>query len=114
MTNTYSTIQTKIISFEDNWHLPTLSLVNQAHRSGTPSALLEAVKYTDQAITALEHLQTSIALLVQRDGSTITLQEAWRIANDLEELACSFQYITLELGELALSIAEVYGVFDVA
>ncbi|EOA2697795.1 hypothetical protein K6M47_10420 [Enterobacter hormaechei] len=106
MTNTYSTIQTKIISFEENWHLPTLSLVNQAHRSGTPSALLEAVKHTDQAITALEHLQTSVALLVQRDGSTITPQEAWRIANDLEELACSFQYITLELGELAIEIAE--------
>jgi hypothetical protein len=49
---------------------------------------------------------------VERDGSTITLIRRGA-ANDLEELACSLQYITLELGELALSIAEVYGVFDV-
>ena len=112
MTNTYSTIQTKIISFEDNWHLPTLSLVNQAHRSGTPSALLEAVQHTEQAITALEHLQTSVARLVQRDGSTITPEEAWRVANDLEELACSLQWITAELGELSLDIAKVYGMIQ--
>jgi len=106
MTNTYSTIETMILNFEDDWHLPTLSLVNQAHVSGTPSALLEAVQHTEQAITALEHLQTSVARLVQRDGSTITPEEAWRVANDLEELACSLQYITVELGELAIQIAE--------
>lgn len=110
MTNTYSTIQTKIISFEDNWHLPTLSLVNRAHQSETPSALLEAVKHTDQAITALEHLQTSVARLVEREGSTITPEEAWRVANDLEELACSLQYITAELADLAIDIAEEYAV----
>lgn len=106
MTNTYSTIETMILNFEDDWHLPTLSLVNQAHVSGTPSALLEAVQHTEQAITALEHLQTSVARLVQRDGSTITPEDAWRVANDLEELACSLQYITVELGELAIQIAE--------
>ncbi|MDU2378351.1 MAG: hypothetical protein E7D37_09690 [Enterobacter cloacae] len=106
MTNTYSTIETMILSFEDDWHLPTLSLVNQAHLSGTSSALLEAVQHTEQAITALEHLQTSVARLVQRDGSTITPEEAWHVANDLEELACSLQYITVELGELAIQIAE--------
>ncbi|HDC4290001.1 TPA: hypothetical protein O8L16_000748 [Enterobacter cloacae] len=108
MTNTYSTIETMILNFEDDWHLPTLSLVNQAHVSGTPSALLEAVQHTEQAITALEHLQTSVARLVQRDGSTITPEEAWRVANDLEELACSLQWITVELGELSLEIAEEY------
>jgi hypothetical protein len=43
---------------------------------------------------------------VKRDGSTITPEEAWRVANDLEELACSLQYITVELGELAIQIAE--------
>ncbi|HGK4671697.1 TPA: hypothetical protein ACJ2WV_000892 [Kluyvera georgiana] len=106
MTNTYSTIETMILSFEDNWHLPTLSLVNQAHLSGTLSGLLEAVKHTDQAITALEYLQTSVAHLVEREGSTITPEEAWRVANDLEELACSLQYITAELAELAIEIAE--------
>lgn len=110
MTNSYSTIQTKIISFEDNWHLPTLSLVSRAHQSGTPSALLEAVKHTDQAITALEHLQTSLARLVEREGSTITPEEVWRVANDLEELACSLQYITAELADLAIDIAEEYAV----
>ncbi|UXP25875.1 hypothetical protein [Enterobacter sp. 155105] len=109
MTNTYSTIETMILNFEDDWHLPTLSLVNQAHVSGTPSALLEAVQHTEQAITVLEHLQTSVARLVQRDGSTITPEEAWRVANDLEELACSLQWITAELGELSLDIAKVYG-----
>ncbi|OHY64419.1 hypothetical protein BB778_20565 [Pluralibacter gergoviae] len=100
MTNTYSTIQTKIISFEDNWHLPTLSLVNQAHRSGTPSALLEAVKHTDQAITALEHLQTSVALLVQRDGSTITPQEACALRMTLKNWLVPFNTSRLSLESL--------------
>ncbi|HDS2655108.1 hypothetical protein M8R84_12265 [Enterobacter hormaechei] len=112
MTNTYSTIETMILNFEDDWHLPTLSLVNQAHISGTPSALLEAVQHTEQAITALEHLQTSVARLVQRGDSTITPEEAWRVANDLEELACSLQWITAELGELSLDIAKVYGMIQ--
>lgn len=112
MSNTYSTIETMILNFEDDWHLPTLSLVNQAHVSGTPSALLEAVQHIEQAITALEHLQTSVARLVQRHGSTITPEEAWRVANDLEELACSLQWITAELGELSLDIAQVYGMIQ--
>ncbi|WIO42452.1 hypothetical protein P2G42_21730 [Klebsiella electrica] len=112
MTNTYSTIETMILNFEDDWHLPTLSLVNQAYVSGMPSALLEAVQHTEQAITSLEHLQTSVARLVQRDCSTITPEEAWRVANDFEELACSLQYITAELGELSLDIAKVYGMIQ--
>jgi len=103
---TMDTVNTLINSFHDNWHLPTLQLVNAAWRERTPSALLEAVQYTEQAITALEHLQTSVARLVQRDGSTITPEDAWRVANDLEKLACSLQYITVELGELAIQIAE--------
>lgn len=99
-------VSTLINSFHDIWHLPALRLVNKAWRERTPSALLEAIQYTEQAITALEHLQTSVACLVQRDGSTITPEEAWRVANDLEELACSLQYITVELGELSIQIAE--------
>ncbi|HGN8756055.1 MULTISPECIES: hypothetical protein [Enterobacter cloacae complex] len=106
---TMDTVNTLINSFHDNWHLPTLQLVNAAWRERTRSALLEALGGAEQAITALEHLQTSVARLVQRDGSTITPEEAWRVANDLEELACSLQYITAELGELSLDLAKVYG-----
>ncbi|HID4131308.1 TPA: hypothetical protein ACXE8V_001620 [Pluralibacter gergoviae] len=108
MTNTYNTIETMLLGFEDNWHLPTLSLVNQAHLSGTRSALLEAANHTEQAITALEHLQTSLARLVEREGSTITADQAWRIANNLDELSLSLQWITAELAELAIEIAEEY------
>ncbi|MNB69761.1 hypothetical protein D3C87_1897850 [compost metagenome] len=114
MTNTYNTIQSLLLSFDDNYHLPLLQEVNKTYIKATPESLLNAVKHTEQAITALEHLQTSIARLVERDGSTITVDQAWRIANDLEELACSLQHITAELAELALSIAEVCSVFDTA
>lgn len=110
--DTVNNVNTLINSFHDNWHLPTLQLVNKALCERTPSALLEAVQYTEQAITALEHLQTSVARLVQRDCSTITPEEAWRVANDFEELACSLQYITVELGELSLDIAKVYGMIQ--
>lgn len=103
---TIDTITTLLTSFHDNWHLPTLLLVNQAHVSGTPAALLEAVKHTEQAITALERLHTSVARLVERDGSTITADQAWCVANELEELADSLQWITVELGELAIEMAE--------
>ncbi|CAM8568420.1 hypothetical protein SMB93_004168 [Cronobacter sakazakii] len=109
---TMDTVNTLINSFHDNWHLPTLQLVNAAWRDRTPEALLEAVQNTEQAITALEHLQTSVARLVQRDCSTITPEEAWRVANEFEELACSLQYITAELGELSLDIAKVYGMIQ--
>jgi len=110
---TYNTIQSLIVSFEENWHLPVLSLVNHAWRERTPSALLEAVQHTEQAITALEHLQTSVARLVERDGSTITPEEAWCVANDLEELTCSLQWITAELAELAIQIAEKDSVSEI-
>lgn len=110
--DTVNNVNTLINSFHDNWHLPTLQLVNKAWCERTPSAFLEAVQYTEQAITALEHLQTSVARLVQRDCSTITPEEAWRVANDFEELACSLQYITAELGELSLDIAKVYGMIQ--
>ena len=106
MTN--DTIQSLILSFEDNYHLPLLQEVNKTYITATPESLLNAVRHTEQAITALEQLQTSVARLVERDGSTITADQAWRAANDLEELACSLQYITLELGELAIAIAEEY------
>lgn len=112
MTN--DTIQSLLLSFEDNYHLPLLQEVNKTYITATPESLLNAVKHTEQAIRALEHLQTSIARLVERDGSTIiTADKAWRIANDLEELACSLQYITLELGELAVSIAEKYAASEI-
>lgn len=104
MTN--DTIQSLLLSFEDNYHLPLLQEVNKTYITATPESLLNAAKHTEQAITALEHLQTSVARLIKRDGSTITAEEAWRAANDFEELACSLQYITLELGELALAISK--------
>lgn len=112
MTN--DTIQSLLLSFEDNYHLSLLQEVNKTYITATLESLLNAVRHTEQAITALDHLQASVARLVERDGSTITADQAWRVANDLEELACSLQYITAELAELALSIAEVYSVFDTA
>ncbi|EOV9673070.1 hypothetical protein ACN5L5_001605 [Cronobacter turicensis] len=110
MTN--NTIQSLLLSFEDNYHLPLLGEVNKTYITATPESLLDAAKQTEQAITALEHLQTVIARLVERDGSTITADEAWRAANHLEELACSLQYITAELCELAVSIAEKYAEYE--
>ena len=61
---TMNTVNTLINSFHDNWHLPTLQRVNAAWRERTPSVLLEAIQHTKQAITALEHLQTSVVRLV--------------------------------------------------
>lgn len=104
--DTLNNVNTLINSFHDIWHLPALQLVNKAWRERTPSALLEAVKYTEQAITALEHWNAAVEHLVQMNGDTVTVDQAWRAANDLEELACSLQYITIELGELAIQIAE--------
>lgn len=96
MTN--DTIQSLLLSFEDNYHLPLLREVNKAYITATPESVLNAVKHTELAITALEHLQTVVARLVQRDGSTITPEEAWRLAN--------------EFGELAIEIAEECAVCD--
>lgn len=103
---TMDTVNTLINSFHDNWHLPTLQLVNAAWRDRTPEALLSAAKQAEQGIDALMYLQEVVERLVKRGDSTITPEEAWRVANDLEELACSLQYITVELGELAIQIAE--------
>lgn len=110
MTN--DTIQSLLLSFEDNYHLPLLREVNKAYITATPESVLNAVKHTEQAITALEHLQTVVARLVERDSSIITSEEAWRAANDLEELSLSLQWITAELGELAIAIAEKYAVSE--
>ena len=104
MTN--DTIQSLLLSFEDNYHLPLLQEVNKAYITATPESVLNAVKHTEQAITALEHLQTVVARLVERDSSTITPEEARRAANDLEELSLSLQWIITEVGELAIEIAE--------
>ncbi|WP_449550078.1 hypothetical protein [Lelliottia amnigena] len=106
--DTVNNVNTLINSFHDIWHLPALQLVNKAWRERTPSALLEAVKYTEQAITALEHWNAAVEHLVQMNGDTVTVDQAWRIANDMEELACSLQWITAELAELAIDIAEKY------
>jgi len=103
-------VNTLINSFHDIWHLPTLQLVNKAWRERTPSVLLEAVQYTEQAITALEHWYAAVEHLVQMNGDTVTVDQAWRIANDMEELALAMEHITVELGELAIQIAEAHGV----
>ena len=109
---TMDTMNTLINYFHDIWHLPALWLVNRAWCERTPSALLEALQYTEQAITALEHWNAAVEHLVQMNGDTVTVDQAWRIANDLEELACSLQYITAELAELAGVIAEKYAVSE--
>lgn len=108
MTNTMNTVSTLLDSFHNTWHLPILELVNHAWRDRTPEALLSAAKQAEQGIDALLYLQEVVERLVKCGNSTITPEEAWRVANDLEELACSLQYITAELGELAIQIAEKY------
>ena len=110
--NIVNIVNTLINYFHDIWHLPALQLVNRAWRERTPSALLEAIQYTEQAINALEHWNAAVEHLVQMNGDTVTVDQAWRIANDLEELACSLQYITAELAELAGAIAEKYAVSE--
>lgn len=110
--DTVNIVNTLINSFHDNWHLPALQLVNRAWRERTPSALLEAVQYIKQAITALEHWNAAVEHLVQLNGDTVTVDQAWRIANDVEELALAMEHITVELGELSLDIAKVYGMIQ--
>ncbi|HAZ4812708.1 TPA: hypothetical protein J5T73_000885 [Enterobacter cloacae] len=105
---TMNTVSTLLDSFHNTWHLPILELVNHAWRDRTPEALLSAAKQAEQGIDALMYLQEVVERLVKRGNSTFTPEEAWRVANDLEELACSLQYITVELGELSLEIAEEY------
>ncbi|MDR5093118.1 hypothetical protein P7F73_04620 [Enterobacter sp. EC-ML 621] len=60
----------------------------------------------EQAINALEHWNAAVEHLVQMNGDTVTVDQAWRIANDMEELALAMEHITVELGELAIQIAE--------
>lgn len=104
--NIVNIVNTLINSFHDIWHLPALRLVNKAWCERTPSALLEAIQYTEQAINALEHWNAAVEHLVQMNGDTVTVDQAWRIANDMEELALAMEHITVELGELAIQIAE--------
>ncbi|EKQ6536091.1 TPA: hypothetical protein RQP16_002313 [Klebsiella michiganensis] len=103
---TLNTVGTLLNSFHSTWHMPTLQLVNNAWQDRTPEALLEAVRHTGQAVTSLEHLERSVARLAEREGSTITPEEAWYIANEIEELECSLLQIVTELGSLAIEIAE--------
>ena len=107
-----NTVSTLLDSFLNTWHLPILELVNHAWRDRTPEALLSAAKQAEQGIDALMYLQEVEERLVKRGDSTITPEEAWRVANDLEELACSLQYITAELAELAIDIAEKFAVSE--
>lgn len=67
---TMDTMNTLINYFHDIWHLPALWLVNRAWCERTPSALLEALQYTEQAITALEHWNAAVEHLVQMNGDT--------------------------------------------
>lgn len=80
--NIVNIVNTLINSFHDIWHLPALRLVNKAWRERTPSALLEAIQYTEQAITALEHWSAAVEHLVQRIPSPWirrgALQMMWR------------------------------------
>lgn len=110
--DTVNIVNTLINSFHDIWHLPTLQLVNKAWCERTPSALLEAIQYTEEAITALEHWNAAVEHLVQMNGDTVTVDQAWHIANDVEELALAMQHITVELGELSIEIAKVYGMIQ--
>lgn len=110
MNNTYNTINTMLNSFHDNWHLPILELVNAAWRDRTPEALLCASKQTERGINALEQLERSIALLMRSQNSTVTDKEVWEVIGEWQELACSLQYVAQELSDLALEIAEEYGV----
>lgn len=107
---TMDAVNTLINSFHDIWHLPALQLVNKAWRERTPSALLEAMQYTEQAITALKHWYAAVEHLVQLNGDTVTVDQAWRIANDTEELALAMEHLTVEIGELAIQIAEECGI----
>lgn len=112
MTNTMNTVSTLLDSFHNTWHLPILELVNHAWRDRTPEALLSAAKQAEQGIDALMYLQEVVERLVKRGDSTITPEEAWRVANDLEELSLSLQALTAELEELTLDIAKVYGMIQ--
>ncbi len=108
--NTMNTVNTLLNSFHENWHVPILELVNEAWRNRTPEALLRASKQAEQGIDALEQLERSIALLMRSQYSVITEEEVWRVIDEWTELACSLQYVAQELSELALEIAEEYGI----
>ncbi|KLE97052.1 hypothetical protein [Klebsiella aerogenes] len=108
--NTMHTVNTLLNSFHENWHVPILERVNEAWRNRTPEALLQASKQAGQGIDALEQLERSIALLMRSQHSVITEDEVWKVIDEWTELACSLQYVAQELSELALEIAEEYGV----
>lgn len=111
MTNkTMDTINTLLNSFHENWHLPILELVNAAWRDRTPDALLCASKQTEQGIDALEQLERAIALLMRSQNSTVTEHEVWKVIDEWTELACSLKYVSQELSELAIEIAEEYAI----
>ena len=57
--DTVNIVNTLINSFHDIWHLPALRLVNKAWCENALRAP-EAIQYTEQAITALEHWSAAV------------------------------------------------------
>lgn len=108
MTNTYDYLNTLILSFEDNYHLPLLQAVNNAHLTGSPESLIEACNATDRAIEALLMIQDVALSQMENASPPLSDDQAWEVANTLEELSLDLQHITGELAELAIDIAEEY------
>lgn len=112
MTNTYNYLNTLILSFEDNYHLPLLQAVNNAHLTGSPESLIEACNATDRAIEALLMVQDVALSQLENAATPLSAQQTWDISNTLEELTSSLQYITAELAQLSLDIAQEYAFCD--
>lgn len=101
---TLQTIQSLLISFEDNYHLPALSSVNNAHRLRSPESLCEAAKAITLAADALEHLERRVTLLATRSSAAFTEEEVWKLAGEVEELASSLEELSSELTELCMDV----------
>ncbi|HHS9508525.1 TPA: hypothetical protein ACTW0Y_004444 [Raoultella planticola] len=112
MSTTYNYLNTLILSFEDNYHLPLLAAVNTAHMTGNPESLIEACNATDRAIEALLMIQDVALSQMENASPPLSDDQAWEVANTLEELTSSLQYITAELAQLSLDIAEEYAFCD--
>lgn len=112
MNTTYDYLQTLILSFEDNYHLPLLAAVNTAHITGSAESLIEACNMTDRAVEALLMVQDVALSQLENAATPLSAQQTWDISNTLEELTSSLQYITAELAQLSLDIAEEYAFCD--
>lgn len=112
MTNTYDYLNTLIISFENNYHMPLLQTVNNAHVSGSAESLVEACNMTDRAVEALLMVQDVALSQLESASPPLSAQQIWDISNAIEELSLDLQYITAELAQLSLDIAEEYAFCD--